>query len=75
MRSKECLLLSCMLDNHLYNLLMQMTEEHKSLWRVRNEYAADAGMCPDCRDFWKNLEKDKEGHVEQLQRLLKKHLG
>jgi len=40
-----------MLDNHIYNLLLQATEEHKSLWRIKNEYKKDAGNCEVCRMF------------------------
>ena len=63
-----------MLDNHLYNLMLQMTEENKSLWRMKNHYVKDAGDCPDCKAFWEKMEKDKEEHIEELLGLIKKHL-
>lgn len=68
----ECRL---MLDNHAYNLMTQLVQEHKSLWRIRNEYSKDAGDCVDCKAFWTKLEKDKEDHVQELTGLIKKHLG
>jgi len=64
-----------MLDNHTYNLLLQLTQENKSLWRIKNEYMKDAGECKECQKFWQKMEKDKEAHVEELTALVKKHLG
>lgn len=63
-----------MLDNHLYNLMLQMTEENKSLWRIKNNYLSDAGDCADCKAFWEMLEKDKQEHINDLLELIKKHL-
>lgn len=63
-----------MLDNHLYNLLNQITQEHKSLWRIKNAYKQDAASCPACQAFWQKLESDKEGHIQQLTELIKTHL-
>ena len=63
-----------MLDNHIYNLMLQMTEENKSLWRMKNHYANDAGDCADCGAFWEKMKKDKEEHIEELLGLIKKHL-
>lgn len=64
-----------MLDNHAYNLLMQLSVEHKSLWRIKDEYLKDAGNCAECQAVWKKLEADKEAHVVELLALIKKHLG
>lgn len=64
-----------MLDNHLYNLFLQLTQEHKSLWRIINMYKKDAGGCVKCAAFWEKMEKDKEGHVEELRGLIKDHLS
>ena len=64
-----------MLDNHTYNLLLQLTEENKSLWRIKNKYSEDAGGCNDCKEFWMKMEKDKEDHVKELTELVKKHLA
>ena len=63
-----------MLDNHLYNLMLQLTQEHKSLWRIKNKYLEDAGSCDHCQAFWKKMEKDKEDHVKELEGLIKSHL-
>lgn len=63
-----------MLDNNTYNLMEQLTEENKSLWRLKNNYIKDASGCEECREFWEELIKDKEEHVSDLSRLLKKHI-
>lgn len=61
-------------NNHLYNLMEQLVQEQKSLWRIRDMYPQDAGDCQDCLEFWEKLEKDKEDHVKELTALVKKHL-
>ncbi|MBI2175598.1 MAG: hypothetical protein HYU35_02615 [Parcubacteria group bacterium] len=61
-------------DNHLYNLTNQLVQEHKSLWRIRDEYKKDAGSCEKCRAVWEKLEQDKEAHVQELAGLVKEHL-
>lgn len=54
--------------------MLQIVQENKSLWRIENHYKKDAGNCEKCQKFWKELEKDKEGHVNELQKLLKEHM-
>ena len=63
-----------MLDNHIYNLFLQATEEHKSLWRIKNEYKKDASSCEVCRMFWEKVEKGKEDFANELTELIKNHL-
>jgi hypothetical protein len=62
-----------MLDNNAYNLMEQITEESKSLWRIRNTYKKDAANCKECMDFWDRLGKDKEQHIKDLERLIHEH--
>ncbi|MBD3388813.1 MAG: hypothetical protein GF416_07070 [Candidatus Altiarchaeales archaeon] len=64
-----------MFDNHTYNLMAQIVEEHQSLWRIKNHYKNEAGDCDDCKRFWDKMEKDKEGHIREIAELLKTHLG
>ncbi|PIP73289.1 MAG: hypothetical protein COW88_02395 [Candidatus Lloydbacteria bacterium CG22_combo_CG10-13_8_21_14_all_47_15] len=63
-----------MLENHSYNLIEQMAEENKSLWRIKNEYKKDTSGCSECSAFWEKLEKDKETHIADLKVLIKTHL-
>jgi hypothetical protein len=62
-----------MLDNNMYNLMAQITEESQSLWRIKNSYKKDSGGCKECMDFWIKLEKDKEEHIKQLEKLISVH--
>lgn len=61
-------------DNHIYNLMNQLVEEHKGLWRIKKCYKEDAGDCDDCKQFWEKLAEDKEEHIEDLTKLIKNHL-
>ncbi|MCA9391580.1 hypothetical protein KC614_00055 [candidate division WWE3 bacterium] len=63
-----------MMDNHKFNLLNQMVQEHKSLWRIKNMYLDDAEDCTQCKEFWQGMISDKEQHIEELERLIKAHL-
>jgi hypothetical protein len=64
-----------MLDNHLYNLMMQAVDEHKSVYRIKNMYKKDAKNCKECQALWDQLEKDKEAHIQQIQNILMTHMG
>lgn len=62
-----------MLENHLYNLHLQLTQEHKSLWRIKDHYKKDAEGCEKCQAFWDKMEQDKESHAQEISKLLKNH--
>lgn len=64
-----------MLDNHVYNLMNQMVQEHKSLYKIKEHYSEDAGSCGQCQDFWKKMIQDKEDHIAELERMIKEHLS
>lgn len=63
-----------MLSNNLYNLMMQMTAEHVSLWRIKKEYLKDAKGDKESLAFWRTIAKEKEAHIEQLQKLIAKKI-
>jgi len=63
-----------MLENNLYNLMAQIVEEHKSLYRIKNMYIADAKKCKECQQFWKRMIDDKECHIQDLLCLIQNHL-
>ena len=63
-----------MLDNHVYDLLNQLVQESQSLWRIQREYIAGASHCEDCKKYWEKLAKDKEEHIEELEKIVANHL-
>lgn len=64
-----------MLHNHLYNLMAQMVEENKSLWRIQHQYLTDAADCPECQAFFQKLAQQKEAVVSELSSLIKAELN
>lgn len=62
------------MDDHIYNLTMQLVQESKSLQRIQDHYQDDAGNCEECRKFWEDLEEDKQEHIEDLKELIRNHL-
>jgi len=63
-----------MMNNNEYNLMMQLTQEHLSLWRIKNEYLKDSANDEETRAFWEHLAKEKENHIEKLTEIIKKRI-
>jgi hypothetical protein len=63
-----------MFDNNTYNILMELTQEHKKIWRIKNEYKSDAAGDEEVHEFWEKLEKQGEDNISILERLLKKRM-
>ena len=63
-----------MFNNNLYNLINQLTVEHKSLWRIKNDYMKDAKSSPEAKKFWSKLAEDKEMHIKELAKIIKKNM-
>ncbi|HVY35707.1 MAG TPA: hypothetical protein VG982_00300 [Candidatus Paceibacterota bacterium] len=59
--------------NDVYNLMNQLTQESKSLWRIKKFYLKEA-KSKESKAFWNALTKDKEMHVNALKKLIKKEL-
>ncbi len=62
-------------DNHIYNLMEQLVQEQKSLWRIEKNYPSDAGDCESCKKFWEEMKEDKKEHIAEMTEMLKNHLG
>lgn len=56
--------------NNTYNLMTQMTQESKSLWRIKKQYIKEA-KTKEMKAFWTKLAKDKEAHLKDMRALLK----
>ncbi|MEO5645866.1 MAG: hypothetical protein ABIO57_00595 [Candidatus Paceibacterota bacterium] len=57
--------------NNLYNLMNQMTQESKSLWRIKNMYHSEADD-ESLKEFWMKLAEQKEQTIAELKELIKK---
>lgn len=60
-------------NNNVYNLMTQMTQESKSLWRIKNDYLPEADT-DELKAFWNTLLADKEKHIIDLKILIKNAL-
>jgi hypothetical protein len=60
--------------NNVYNLMHQLTQESKGLWRITNNYMSEA-VTPEEKEFWTRLKADKEAHVTELRQLIKQALA
>lgn len=62
-----------MTNNNLHNLMTQMTQEQKSLWRIEKHYIEEAGSDEE-KALWEKMKEDKKKHIEDFQALIKKAL-
>ena len=62
-----------MTNNNLHNLMTQITQEQKSLWRIEKHYIEEAGS-DDEKALWEKMRKDKKQHIEDFKELIKKAL-
>lgn len=60
-----------MKNNNLYNLMTQLNQEQKSLWRIKNEYAKDAGKNKELKAFWAEIAAEKDLLIEDLLAVIK----
>ena len=56
--------------NSMYNLMTQLVQEQKSLWRIQNEYIKDAGKDKELKDFWLDVAEEKQMLIEDLQTII-----
>jgi hypothetical protein len=63
-----------MKDNTLYNLMTQLTQEARSLWRIKNEYQKDAKE-KEVKAFWKEVAIEKEALIEDLKMIIKARMN
>ncbi len=63
-----------MLDNNTYNLMEQLINENKSLWRIKNNYKNDASNDTEIQQAWNLIEKDKQELVKLLTIKLRERL-
>lgn len=54
--------------------MLQLTQENKSLWRIKNHYLEEAQGNDECLVFWRKMKEDKENHIEELIALVKKNI-
>jgi len=60
-----------MKNNNLYNLMTQLTQEARSLWRIKNEYKKDSSKNKELAQFWLEVAKEKEILIEDLKAVIK----
>jgi len=61
------------MDNHDFNIINQLVEEQKSLWRIENHYMSEA-RDEEEREVWKQVLNQKKVITQKLQEMTKKCL-
>ncbi len=57
-------------DSNLYNLMTQLVQEQKSLWRIKDDYMKDAGKDKELKSFWAEIATEKELLIEDLKAVI-----
>ncbi len=64
-----------MINNHIHNLLHQLSEIEDSLWRM-DQYVKDSrGYCDNCQKIWPDIRKKYEELEKMVMRELQHHFG
>lgn len=57
-------------DNNMYNLMTQLIQEQKSLWRIEHDYMLDAGKDADLKQFWDDVAEEKRILIADLEAII-----
>jgi hypothetical protein len=58
------------MNNHEYNIMNQLIQEQKSLWRIEGLYLNEA-QSDEEKAVWERIKSDKQAHVQELKKLVK----
>lgn len=62
-----------MYEDSLYNLMNQLVQEQKSVWRIENFYLPQAADDEEIA-LWQKIGGDKLLYIEELERLIRERL-
>lgn len=57
------------MENNTFNILNQLVQEQKSLWRIERHYLAEAKSDEE-KAVWEELKEHKLSSIEKLQKLM-----
>ncbi len=61
------------MNNHDFNIINQLVQEQKSLWRIEEHYLPEATKKDD-KKIWTKLRNQKRKNIAELSALAKKSL-
>lgn len=64
-----------MFENATYNLMVQLVQENKALYRIKHHYLTDCEGNEAEAAFWQKMEQDKTEHIQELTDLIKQRLS
>ncbi len=59
-----------MTENNIHNIMTQLVQEQKSLWRIEKHYINEAGT-PEEKALWEAMRDDKKKHIEDFKAIIK----
>ena len=59
------------MNNHYFNIINQLTQEQKSLWRIEEHYLSEVKNDAE-KKFWQKLRNQKRKNIEELSKMVKK---
>jgi len=61
------------MNNHDFNIINQLVQEQKSLWRIENHYIEEA-RDEEEKAFWEHMRDEKKKHITTLKEMAQKCL-
>ncbi|MCI5050742.1 MAG: hypothetical protein MRY57_00320 [Candidatus Pacebacteria bacterium] len=61
------------MNNHDFNILNQLVQEQKSLWRIEEHYLPESKNADD-KKLWTKLRNQKRKNIDELSKMAKKCL-
>ncbi|MFT6361050.1 MAG: hypothetical protein ACJA2Z_000022 [Candidatus Paceibacteria bacterium] len=62
------------MNNHDFNIINQLVQEQKSLWRIENHYI-DEARDEEEKAFWEHMRDEKRNHIAALKKMADKCLA
>lgn len=59
-----------MTENNIHNIMTQLVQEQKSLWRIEKHYISEAGTAEELA-LWQKLAEDKKKHIQDFKTIIK----
>jgi len=62
------------MNNHDFNIINQLVQEQKSLWRIENHYINEA-RDEEEKALWEKMKESKKKYIAELKEMAKKCLN
>lgn len=62
------------MKNYNYDIIKMLFASLDDSWRIEKYYLEDTKDCPQCREVFKKMKGDIDGHIEMLKGEMERHV-